>query len=89
MKALTFIEVLVCITIVIIVIGGVFMVFQSANMSWQSEMVMLDIQQQSRTLMTEMTRELRQSISSPSITGPGNSRIDFFIPKNITCNVFS
>lgn len=87
-RGFTLIEVLVSIAILSIVITGIFAVLNLGDMTWHSDMGLVDLQQQARQAMERMVKEIRQSRASDiAITEPGpnaGSRIQFRIPLDIT-----
>lgn len=79
-KGFTLAEILVSVAIVLFVFLGVYEVLNVGNISWFTDMGMLDLQQEARLAMDGITREIRQS--SPydvSITN-GGQKVEFYIP---------
>lgn len=87
-KGLTLIEILVSIAILTIVIAGIFAVLNLGDMTWHSDMGLVDLQQAGRQAMDGMVREVRQSRTSDiTISEPGpdtGAKIQFIIPLDIT-----
>jgi hypothetical protein len=64
-----------------LIVAGIFAIINVADMTWNSDMAFLDIQQQVRLAMDGMTREVRQARSAQITVSGGGGRIDFFIPN--------
>jgi hypothetical protein len=83
MRAFTIIEILVTFLILSLIIGGAFAVLNVANLSWNTSLGMLGLEQGVRQAMDGMTREARQSRPSNVDVHNGGSQLDFYLP-NIT-----
>lgn len=83
MKGFTLIEVLFTMAIISILIAGLFMVLNMADVTWSLDEGLLGLHQQARQAMDGMVRELRQSTRS-NITITNGTSIQFSIPTNIT-----
>ncbi len=80
-KGFTLIEVSLVIVILIFIIAGIYMVLNIADKSWHWDLGLLELQQQARSAMDGMPREIRQSRHSDiNITNNG-TRADFSIPS--------
>lgn len=85
MKGFTLIETLVSVGILTFIMVGIFVVLNVADMTWHSEMGLLDLQQQARQAVDGMLREARQIDPSYGITiTSGGSDISFSITDDIT-----
>jgi len=60
-KGFTLIEILVSIAILSVVIAGIFAVLNIGDMTWHSDMGVVNLQQQARQAMGSMVREIRQA----------------------------
>lgn len=76
----TLAEILVSVAIAIFVISGVYAVLNVANISWFTDMGMLDLQQNARLAIDGMTREIRQSSSQEVAISGGGEKVVFSIP---------
>ncbi len=83
MKGFTLVEVLFTMAIISILIAGLFMVLNIADVTWSLDEGLLGLQEQARQAMDGMVRELRQSRGS-NVTITGGTSIQFSIPTNIT-----
>lgn len=83
-------EILVSVAILGLLIAGIFAVLNIAEMSWHSDMGLLDLQQQARLAMDGMVREIRQNKASDIII-PDNSGVEikFKIPDSPYCFKYS
>lgn len=88
MRGFTLVEVLVSALILGLLISGIYGVLNVGNMTYLTDMGLLDLQQQTRQVMDGMTREIRQSgRSTPySMTINTDGSLTFSIPSisNIT-----
>lgn len=85
MKGFSLVEILVVVAILGIIVAGIFVVSNVANISWDSSTGMLDLQQQARQAMERMVREIRQiDGGSPINITAGADDISFFITDDIT-----
>jgi len=84
MRGFTLLEILISFTIMSLIVAGIFAIINVAEMSWNSDMAFLDIQQQVRLAMDGMTREVRQTKPSQITVSGGGGRIDFLLPKPTT-----
>jgi prepilin-type N-terminal cleavage/methylation domain-containing protein len=96
MKGFTVIEVLISIVIMSIVIGGLFMVLNIADLNWSLGGGLLGLQQQARQAIDGMVREIRQNKPSDiKITDVGGTEvnpgpvINFKIPDSTYCFRYS
>lgn len=81
MKGFTFVEILVSAAILSIIVAGIFLVLNIADMTWHSDMGLLDLQQQARQAMDGMVREIRQvEIGNATPLTINGSSIQFYIP---------
>jgi prepilin-type N-terminal cleavage/methylation domain-containing protein len=82
-KGFTLVEILIAVGIFTFIVAGIFAVLNVANLSWRSDMGLVDLQQQTRHAVDVMVRELRQAkqetLRPISIT-PDGGQITFFIP---------
>lgn len=79
MKGFTLIEILIVAVIMVFLISGIFMVLNMGEKTWNYDIGLLDLQQEARSAMDGMIRELRGS-SSISIDPINGSWISFTIP---------
>ena len=79
MRGFTLVELLVSVIIVSFLMMGIFMILNIGNMTYNSDLGLLDLQQQARQAMHGMSRELRQSRDS-EISIISDSQIIFSIP---------
>ena len=80
----TLVEILIATFLFVLVLMGIFSVLIVADMSWHSDMGLLDLQQQARFAMDGMVREIRQADPAQSvIIGSGGTSLEFYI-ANIT-----
>ncbi|MFH1767728.1 MAG: hypothetical protein ABH858_01020 [Candidatus Omnitrophota bacterium] len=79
----TFSEVLVSAGIMGFLALTIFAVLNVGGNLWQTDMILIELQQQSRLALDGMVREIRQSKSSNITISDGGARIDFTIP-NVT-----
>ena len=77
MKAFTLIEVLVSVVILILMITGIYNVLNIGNISYNTNLGLLDLQQNSRQAMGWMVRELRESSPGDIEIGGENNQITF------------
>ena len=79
-SGLTLVEILIATALFLLLITGVFAVLNVADMSWHSDMGLVDLQQETRHIMDGMTREIRQADSSRDVTiGAGGNSLQFYI----------
>lgn len=79
----TLIEILISAAILSLVILGVLGILQFANMTWNSDMGLLDLQQAARQAMDGMSREIRRADPDPlkNVTmAIDGASIKFYIP---------
>jgi len=81
MKGFTLIEILVALLILSFIIGAIFAILNVANLSWNSSMGSLDLQQEVRQAMDGMIREIRQSKPTAITVDPSGAKVDFSIPN--------
>lgn len=75
----TLIEVLVVVLILSFTIAGIYGVLNIGNLTYNEGMALIDLQQQARQAMFNMSKEIRES---KSITlSDGNSKVSFYIPS--------
>lgn len=80
MKGLSLLEVLITILIFSFIIVAIYMVLDIGNLTFSTDIALLDLLQQSRLGMSWMVKDIRQA-SPSSIVITGGSRIDFNIPN--------
>ena len=80
MRGFTLLEILVSIVIFAVIISAIFALLKVADISWDSDMGLLDLQQSCRQAMDVMIRELRQSRPASVTLNASRDRVDFFIP---------
>ncbi len=85
-KGFTLAEILVSVAIALFVISGIYAVLNVGNITWFTDMGMLDLQQNARQGMDGITRELRQSASSDIAISSAGEKIEFSVP-NVTDTV--
>jgi type II secretory pathway pseudopilin PulG len=81
MRGFTLLEILISFTIMSLIVAGIFAIINVAEVSWNSDMAFLDIQQQVRLSMDGMIRESRQAKPGDITVSGGGGRIDFLVPK--------
>lgn len=79
-------EVLLSLVIFSVITAGIYMVLNVGSRSYNSDMGLLDLQQETRQAMSGMISELKQSSSSNITISNGGAKIDFSIPTDITTN---
>lgn len=84
MKGFTLVEILVSALIFSFLIAAIFGVLNIGNMTYSTDLGLLDLQQKARQAMDGMIRELRQSGSSDITITDSGARIQFRIPTDIT-----
>jgi prepilin-type N-terminal cleavage/methylation domain-containing protein len=84
MRAFTLIEIMVASLILTVIIGGVFGVLKVADMVWNQDSGLLDLQQQARQSAAGMARELRQARTDDITISNSCATIQFVIPTDIT-----
>ena len=80
MRAFTLVEILVSFTILSLIIAGIYAVSHIADVNWNTETALLDLQQQVRLAMDGMTREIRQTAPGDITVSSGGGRVDFQVP---------
>jgi len=78
-KSLTLIETLISMVILTLIVGALSVVLTTGNLSYYSEMDLIDLQQQIRLAVHGMTREIRQSPSSDITVASNGEQINFSI----------
>lgn len=80
-KGFSLIEILISAAILSLVILGILGILQFADMTWHSDMGLLDLQQAARQAMDGITREIRRAdrLRNVTIAADGTS-IQFYIP---------
>ncbi|MGD9015047.1 MAG: prepilin-type N-terminal cleavage/methylation domain-containing protein [Candidatus Omnitrophota bacterium] len=81
MKGFTLIEVLVVVAILSIVIAAIYVVLNIANVTYNLDLGILDLQQNARIAMDWMIKELRESAPGDVSIGAGNDDITFDTPN--------
>lgn len=76
----TLVEVLISTAIALFVVLGIYAVLNIGNITWFTDMGMLDLQQEARLAMDGMTREIRQSSPSGISITNGGEKAEFYIP---------
>lgn len=81
----TLIEILISMAILSLVMGGIYGVFNTADKTYNEDMGLVDLQQETRQAMDSMLREIRQA-SRPYANINANGSLTFSIPTmlNIT-----
>lgn len=80
-RGFSLIEILISAAILILVMLGVLSIMNFANMSWNTDMGLLDLQQAVRQAMDGMIREIRRADPLGNVTiAADNSSIQFYIP---------
>lgn len=79
-------EVLLSLVIFSVITAGIYMVLNVGSRSYNSDMGLLDLQQQTRQAMSGMIGELKQSNSSNMTISEAGAKIDFSVPTDITTN---
>lgn len=82
-KGFTIVEILVVTLIMSFIVAGIFGVLNIGNVTWSTDMGLLELQQQARLAMNGIVSEIRQA-SPNDISIPASSRIEFRIPTDIT-----
>ena len=78
----TLVEILVTTAILTLVFLGVFSVLNVADMSWNTDMGILDLQQAARQSMDGLTREIRQSDPDRNVTiGNAGLTLQLYVPN--------
>jgi len=80
MSGLSLIEILISTLILGIIVAGIFAVLNIADMTWNSDMGLLEIQQQVRQAIDGMIREIRQCRPQDITIKDEGSRVDFLVP---------
>ena len=80
-KSTTLLEMFITIAILSMVLGGMLLVLNFGNLSWQVEAGLLSINQQLRQSMDGISREIRQADPATIVISNGGARIDFSIPQ--------
>lgn len=80
-KGFSLIEIMISAVILSLVILGVLTIMNFANMTWHSDMGLLDLQQAARQAMDGMSREIRRADRLRNITiAADGASIQFYIP---------
>lgn len=80
-RGFSLIEILISAAILSLVMLGVLSIMNFANMSWNTDMGLLDLQQASRQAMDGMSREMRRADPLKNVTIAADSAsIQFYIP---------
>ena len=81
MKGFTLVEILVSVFILSLLIGGLFLVLNIGNLTYNTDNCILDLQQNARRGMEWMVRDLREGSSLPGAVNipasPGNTQVTF------------
>lgn len=83
LKGFTLVEISVSALILSLIVVGIFAVLNVANISWYSDMGLVDLQQQVRRAMDSMVNEIRESKSSEITFADGNTKIIFKIAPSV------
>jgi len=79
-KAFTLVEIAISIAIISLIAAGIFMILTSGSTSWNQETVLLELQQQARSVVEGMIKEIRQTDPSQSISiTDSDQKIVFYI----------
>ena len=79
MRGVTLVEILVSVIILSFLVAGIFGVLNVGNITYNTDLGLLDLQQQARQAMDGMTRELRQSRAA-LVNIVSSSELTFSIP---------
>lgn len=80
-RGFTLAEILISVAIATFIFIAIYAVLNIANISWFTDMGMLDLQQEARRAMDGMTREIRQSSSGQVSITSGGEKVEFSIPE--------
>lgn len=83
MKGFTLLEVIITVTILSLVMIGVFSVFNIADKGWNQDMGVLDLHQEARQVMDRMVKEIRQSKNEDITISNAGEKVDFIIPTGV------
>ncbi len=88
--AFTLVEVLVTALILTFIIAGIFAVLNVADISWHTDMGLVELQQQARLAMEVMIREIRQSgrLSYNIAVDANGTGITFSIPNMLNIRYY-
>jgi len=81
MRGFTLVEILISAAILSIVIMSVFGILRVGELSYSSDLGLLDLQQEARIALDGMSREIRQAQAGTVAISAGNTRVDFRIPN--------
>lgn len=84
LSGLTLVEVLVATVVLSLLAMGVLAVLNISDMTWNTDMGLVELQQQTRQTMAGMVREIRQADSVPSASG---TTITFSTPWTAAGNI--
>ena len=84
LSGLTLIEVLVATVVLSLLVMGVLAILNISDMTWKTDMGLVELQQQTRQAMAGMIREIRQADSVPSA---GGTTITFSTPWAASGNI--
>ncbi len=84
LTGLTLIEVLVATVVLSLLVMGVLAILNISDMTWKTDMGLVELQQQTRQAMAGMIREIRQADSVPSASG---TTITFSTPWATSGNI--
>lgn len=78
-SALTMVEVTISIAILGFLTLSIFSVLNVGDMTWRSEMSLVEVQQNARLSLDGMIREIRQSKTTDITISNGGAQIDFYV----------
>ncbi len=84
LSGLTLIEVLVATVVLSLLVMGVLAVLNISDMTWNTDMALVELQQQTRQAMAGMIREIRQA---DSVISAGGTTITFSTPGATAGNI--
>ncbi|MBN3038665.1 MAG: prepilin-type N-terminal cleavage/methylation domain-containing protein [Candidatus Omnitrophica bacterium] len=85
-RGFTFVEVMVVFFVFSVIMAAIYAVLNVGKQSWYMGITQEDVQQEARTAMEMMVRELRESRDSGVVVAAGNSRITFEMPSGTDAN---
>lgn len=85
-KGITLVELLIAVTIMLLFVAGGARFFENSAKNWRSNYARIEIQQQARVAMDEMTKNVRQASAATVVVYitavPPNSKISFTVTKD-------
>lgn len=80
MRAFTIVEILVSSVVLLIIVSGIFMVFNAADKAFYLDSGVLELQQNARQAMYTMIKELHQAQTASKSISSGGAKIIFNTP---------